>query len=85
MSVYKSLPASEKAKVESKLAALRKLTGSSWSYQIMDKQWQEDLTPPFLEISVDGKYSLPIPLPLTTNSPADVLCHELDQYAAKQK
>jgi hypothetical protein len=84
MSLYKSLPAQQKAKVESKLAALSKQTGRSWSYQIMDKQWQEELTPPFWEITVDGKISRPIPLPQTTDSPADVLCHELDQYAAKQ-
>jgi hypothetical protein len=84
MSLYKSLPAQGKAKVEAKLAALRKKTGRSWSYQIMDKQWQEEITPPLLEISVDGKCSRPIPLPQTTDSPADVLCHELDQYAAQQ-
>ena len=83
MSLYKNLPAPEKAKVEAKLAALRQQTGRSWSYQIMDKQWQQDLTPPLLEITVEGKISRPIPLPQTTDSPADVLCRELDQYAAQ--
>ena len=84
MSLYKSLPAQGKAKVEAKLVALRKQTGRSWSYQIMDKQWQEEITPPLLEITVDGTVSRPIPLPQTTDSPADVLCRKLDQYAAKQ-
>jgi hypothetical protein len=73
----------ERAKVESKLAALRQQTGRSWSYQIMDKQWQKEI-PPLLEIAVDGKFSRPIALPPTTDSPGDVLCRELDQYAAKQ-
>ena len=83
MSLYKNLPAPERAKVESKLAALRQQTGRSWSYQILDKQWQREITP-LLEITVDGKISQPIELPETTDSPGEVLCRELDQYAAKQ-
>ena len=83
MSLYKNLPAPERAKVEAKLAALRQQTGRSWSYQILDKQWQKEITP-LWEIAVDGKFSRPLELPQTTDSPADVLCRELDQYAAKQ-
>jgi hypothetical protein len=83
MSLYKNLSAEEKSKVDSKIAALRDQTGHCWDYQVLDKQGQSEVTP-LLEIVVDGKISQPIKLPRLPDRPAEILCREFDQYAARR-
>jgi hypothetical protein len=83
MSLYQNLPAEEKTKIDAKIAALCDQTGHSWDYQVLDKQGQSEVAP-LLEIVVDGKISQPIKLPRLPDRPAEILCRELDQYAARR-
>ncbi len=80
MSRYGNLDAAEKAKIEFKLSELGERTGQMWTYNIMDKRGEEEISP-LLEIIVDGRIFQPIVLPIEKQCPATVICDELESHA----
>ena len=85
MSQLHNLSAHSKARINAKLAQLRKRTGKTWTLEVT-KQPGGINGVCLLEIAVDGRIARPIPLESNNHEkPADRICRELDHLYTQRE
>ena len=86
LSQLHNLSEQSKAKINAKLAQLRKRTGQRWTVEVT-KQPGGINGICLLEIAVDGRIARPIPLESNNHQekPADRICRELDHLYTQRE